>query len=128
MIYYIIYHDSDVFIHTVNSVMTDNTSNDKQLSIIFVQPSQFDFLYRHAFSIKCIPRIEEKTYFLPVLRFLDAAQGIVIGANMYRDIDSESGEAAVLTSSDAFAEENVRKGFIKKVYGILTFQLTITMV
>ena len=85
-------------------------------------------MYRHASSIRRILRIEEKTDFLPVLRFLDAAQGVVIGVNMYRDIDSESGEDAALTSLDAFGEENVRKGFIKKVYGILTFQLTITMV
>lgn len=46
---------------------------------------------------------------------------------MYQDIDGESGEATGLTSSDTFGEEHVRKGFIRKVYGILTFQLTITM-
>ena len=33
-----------------------------------------------------------------------------------------------LTSSGAFGEANVRRGFIKKVYGILTFQLAVTMV
>ena len=47
---------------------------------------------------------------------------------MYQDMDGESGDTMGLTSSGEFSEERVRKGFIRKVYGILTFQLTVTMV
>jgi len=42
-------------------------------------------------------------------------------------MDGETGETMGLTSSGAFGEANVRRGFIKKVYGILTFQLAVTM-
>ena len=43
-------------------------------------------------------------------------------------MDAELGDQTGLMSSGAFGEENIRKGFIKKVYSILTFQLALTMV
>jgi len=42
-------------------------------------------------------------------------------------MDAELGDQTGLMSSGAFGEENIRKGFIKKVYSILTFQLALTM-
>ena len=47
---------------------------------------------------------------------------------MYQDMDGESGDTMGLTSSGEFSEQSIRRGFIRKVYGILTFQLTVTMV
>ena len=47
---------------------------------------------------------------------------------MYQSMDAELGDQTGLMSSGAFGEENIRKGFIKKVYSILTFQLALTMV
>jgi len=46
---------------------------------------------------------------------------------MYQSMDAELGDQTGLMSSGAFGEENIRKGFIKKVYSILTFQLALTM-
>ena len=46
---------------------------------------------------------------------------------MYRDLDGESGELTGLTSTGSFSEESIRKGFIRKLYGILTIQLALTM-
>jgi len=46
---------------------------------------------------------------------------------MYQDMDGESGDTMGLTSSGEFLEQSIRRGFIRKVYGILTFQLTVTM-
>jgi len=42
-------------------------------------------------------------------------------------MDAELGDQTGLMSSGSFGEENIRKGFIKKVYSILTFQLALTM-
>ena len=47
---------------------------------------------------------------------------------MYQSMDGELGDTSGLMSSGAFGEENIRKGFIKKVYCLLTFQLALTMV
>ena len=47
---------------------------------------------------------------------------------MYGNLDHETGEATGLTATSSFGEENIRKGFIRKVYGILTVQLALTMV
>ena len=47
---------------------------------------------------------------------------------MYGNLDDETGEATGLTATGSFGEENIRKGFIRKVYGILTVQLALTMV
>ena len=46
---------------------------------------------------------------------------------MYQDIDGESGDTMGLTSSGDFSEERIRKGFIRKLYGIVTIQLAVTM-
>ena len=47
---------------------------------------------------------------------------------MYQEKVVETGETAGLTSSGAFDDANIRRGFIRKVYGILTCQLAVTMV
>ena len=47
---------------------------------------------------------------------------------MYQGMDGETGDTTGLTSSGAFDDVNIRRGFIRKVYGILTVQLAVTMV
>ena len=47
---------------------------------------------------------------------------------MYQNMDGEMGDTSGLMSSGTFGEDNIRKGFIRKVYSILTFQLALTMV
>ena len=47
---------------------------------------------------------------------------------MYQSMDGEAGDTSGLVSSGAFGEDNIRRGFIRKVYCILTFQLALTMV
>ena len=47
---------------------------------------------------------------------------------MYQGMDGETGETTGLTTSGAFDDANIRRGFIRKVYGILTCQLAVTMV
>ena len=42
--------------------------------------------------------------------------------------DGETGETKGPTKSGAFDDANIRRGFIRKVYGILTCQLAVTMV
>lgn len=42
-------------------------------------------------------------------------------------MDGETGDTTGLTSSGAFDDVNIRRGFIRKVYGILTVQLAVTM-
>jgi len=46
---------------------------------------------------------------------------------MYQNMDGEMGDTSGLMSSGTFGEDNIRKGFIRKVYSILTFQLALTM-
>jgi len=46
---------------------------------------------------------------------------------MYQSMDGEAGDTSGLVSSGAFGEDNIRRGFIRKVYCILTFQLALTM-
>ena len=47
---------------------------------------------------------------------------------MYQGMDGETGETTGLTASGAFDDKSIRRGFIRKVYGILTCQLAVTMV
>jgi FtsH-binding integral membrane protein len=51
-----------------------------------------------------------------------------INAKMYQGMDGETGETTGLTASGAFDDKSIRRGFIRKVYGILTCQLAVTMV
>lgn len=46
---------------------------------------------------------------------------------MYQGMDGETGETTGLTASGAFDDKSIRRGFIRKVYGILTCQLAVTM-
>ena len=45
-------------------------------------------------------------------------------------MDAETGSTGGFgfNSSDAFSDSSIRRGFIRKVYGILTCQLAVTMV
>ena len=45
---------------------------------------------------------------------------------MYGGID-DGGEAGLLAGSDAFSDAAIRRGFIRKVYGLLSVQLIVTM-
>ena len=45
---------------------------------------------------------------------------------MYQNMDGEMGDTSGLMSSGTFGEDNIRKGFIRKVYGILSAQLLVT--
>ena len=45
---------------------------------------------------------------------------------MYGGID-DGGEAGLLGSANAFSDAAIRRGFIRKIYGILSVQLIVTM-